>query len=110
MALGTVKWFTDAKGYGFRSRAEDGKDVFVHFPSLPGGGFRTVGQGTGGRHLAARPGRGTGARRKDGTRPAYRTADPTPLKICSIVCDGVERDARDKANAILGRPKRGGRR
>ena len=49
-------------------------------------------------------------RRKDGTRTVYRIADPTLLKICSIVCEGVERGARDKADAIFGRPRRGGRR
>ena len=45
MALGTVKWFNDAKGYGFISRAGDGKDVFVHYSSISGDGFRTLTQG-----------------------------------------------------------------
>lgn len=45
MALGTVKWFNDAKGYGFITRASDGKDVFVHYSSIQGDGFRTLAQG-----------------------------------------------------------------
>jgi CspA family cold shock protein len=45
MALGTVKWFNDAKGYGFISRSADGKDVFVHYSSIQGDGFRTLVQG-----------------------------------------------------------------
>lgn len=41
---GTVKWFNDAKGFGFISR-ESGPDVFVHFRAITGSGFRTLQEG-----------------------------------------------------------------
>ena len=41
---GTVKWFNEAKGYGFISR-EGGPDLFVHFSSIVGGGFKTLKEG-----------------------------------------------------------------
>ena len=41
---GTVKWFSDEKGFGFVSR-QSGGDVFVHYSSVEGSGFRTLGEG-----------------------------------------------------------------
>jgi cold-shock DNA-binding protein family len=45
MATGTVKWFNDAKGFGFIKQDEGGDDVFVHFRSIQGSGFRSLQEG-----------------------------------------------------------------
>jgi cold shock protein len=45
MEQGTVKWFNDAKGYGFIQRANGDGDVFVHHTAIVGEGFRTLAQG-----------------------------------------------------------------
>ena len=44
IARGHVKWFNDAKGYGFITR-EEGPDVFVHYSSIQGDGFRSLAEG-----------------------------------------------------------------
>jgi len=44
MEKGKVKWFNDAKGYGFITNV-DGKDVFVHHSSIQGDGFRSLKEG-----------------------------------------------------------------
>ena len=45
MAIGTVKWFNEAKGFGFITPEGGDKDVFVHFSSIQAGGFKTLAEG-----------------------------------------------------------------
>jgi CspA family cold shock protein len=45
MATGTVKWFNESKGFGFITQEDGGADVFVHYRSIVGTGFKTLREG-----------------------------------------------------------------
>ncbi|HUL63083.1 MAG TPA: cold-shock protein [Burkholderiaceae bacterium] len=45
MAIGIVKWFNDARGFGFITPEEGGKDLFAHFSEIRAGGFKSLAEG-----------------------------------------------------------------
>jgi CspA family cold shock protein len=45
MSTGTVKWFNEAKGFGFITPEDGGKDLFAHFSEIQGAGFKSLSEG-----------------------------------------------------------------
>jgi cold shock protein len=62
MATGTVKWFNDAKGYGFISPDDAGKDLFVHHSAISGEGYRSLTEGAKVEYEAAEGAKGPEAK------------------------------------------------
>ncbi|WP_020649042.1 MULTISPECIES: cold-shock protein [Solimonas] len=54
VSTGTVKWFNDAKGFGFITPSEGGEDLFAHFKEIQGTGFKTLAEGQRVEYTAAR--------------------------------------------------------
>jgi CspA family cold shock protein len=63
---GTVKWFNDAKGFGFITPQNGSEDVFVHFSAIEGSGFKTL---TEGQRVAFEVVRGQKGLQAQGVRP-----------------------------------------
>jgi CspA family cold shock protein len=58
MAQGTVKWFSEEKGYGFISPDDGNEDIFVHYTDISGQGFRSLKEGERVSYVLARGARG----------------------------------------------------
>ena len=62
-STGTVKWFNEAKGFGFITPAGGGEDLFAHFQEIQGTGFKTLTEGQQVEYVAARGPKGMQATR-----------------------------------------------
>lgn len=68
MATGRVKWFNEAKGFGFITPDGGGDDVFVHFSVIQGDGFRTLRENQEVKYTAEKGGKGMQATSVEGLR------------------------------------------
>ncbi len=63
ISSGTVKWFNEAKGFGFITPAQGGEDLFAHFKEIQGNGFKTLTEGQRVEYVEARGPKGMQATR-----------------------------------------------
>ena len=84
MATGTVKWFDDAKGFGFIAPEDGGKDLFVHHSGIGGEGFKSLSEGC---KVEYRGARSEGPR---GVQRRRRLGDVIPA--AGLVTTGSARD------------------
>ena len=76
MQSGTVKWFNNAKGYGFIIPESGGEDVFVHYSTIDGSGFKTLKEGQVVHYEAAESPRGIQTTRVVGDQVENRSRPP----------------------------------
>ena len=76
MAQGTVKWFSDEKGYGFISPDDGGEDLFVHHTGIAGSGFKSLEEGQKVTYEATQGRKGMQA---ENVTPEHKTQPGYPL-------------------------------
>src|SRR3954465_15998628 len=93
MATGTVKWFSDEKGFGFITPDDQGKDVFVHHSAIGGDGYRSLAEGAKGSYDAESGPKGPNAAKVQTLSPsASRSRHDSRKKGRTY---GVRRQAKD---------------
>jgi CspA family cold shock protein len=89
MAIGTVKWFSDAKGFGFIEPQGGGEDIFAHFTAIQMDGFRTLVQGSAVEFDLVQGAKGSSAQNirpivNEATEPRASSSAPTGTELKSV--------------------------
>src|SRR5215207_1270964 len=94
MPEGIVKWFNGEKGYGFITPEDGGKDVFVHYSAIEGGGYKSLEEG---QRVSFELGEGQKEPQADHVRPLNREV-PLALKFDEL---GVEHGIRPSPGPLV---------
>jgi CspA family cold shock protein len=117
MATGTVKWFSNDKGYGFIAPDDKGEDVFVDFSAIGGAGFRSLAEGAKVEYEVGEARRGRRHATSPSSLPSERPSPPAPsmdpalspaphYSVRRSVSNGSTRRVRKLVRGALERPAR----